>query len=390
MNKGIFLSLLVEFITKFSNYCVHTVIMLIVLSHSKYTIELGYVNTAMIFPALVFTFFSNRIFFRLGHWRLIHYALISRAVLLVIVGLLSTSILSMFVLSACSSVLQQCISTAKLTYDTVLITNTMRAKFNSYRALIGSLSMILGPSIGGVLTSFLGGNIVLIAIGMLTLVTAFILPKPESSIVIRKNNVSKDGKVHFMSSIKFLNNHKIMLILVVIYVLVATILAMETPLIFPFTQQVYGGEGEIAGTLLGACGVGALFSALILKYRPQIVKPWVIMPLVIIDGICLLLFAYSLPLIAAYVVFGLLGIMGTLIFINVETMIQNDVPRSFQPAIFSMLQFSGHVGGAGLTMLSTALSDAFGVALVLKSAAILEIFFGFSCIIFFFKTHIIK
>ncbi|MBI2027913.1 MAG: hypothetical protein HYS98_08970 [Deltaproteobacteria bacterium] len=90
----------------------------------------------------------------------------------------------------------------------------------------------------------------------------------------------------------------------------------------------------------------------------------------------LYVFSYGLPLTYGYLIFSLLGIIGTLTLVSVESEIQERVKSSYRPMLFSVLQFAGGVGGASMTLISTGLADVWGVAYVLSASALFELSIG--------------
>lgn len=386
-----FRSLTADFLLKFSNQFIFTTLMVYVYQKSNRAIDLGIISTSMIAPSLIFVFFSNRIMVQFSSLSTLKFSLMLRSFLLFWGALFAQATLHFALIAALVGLLQQVIGTAKLSYDGHLIPSGKRLKFNAHRAFLGSLAIIMGPSLGGFVSGYFGGPFALGIMGLITL-ACIVIPKniQFNDELKQKNNMKTEtNRIGILNTLNHLKTMPNILVIILLYIVVTVILEMEAPLIFPFVKETYNAGGDIAGALLGACGIGGLLGAVYMQRFSSSISAKAISLLIVFDGFILFIFACGLPLLYGFLIFSLLGIIGTLTLVSVESEIQEKVESKYRPILFSAIQFAGGVGGASITLISTGLADVFGAFPILAGAAILEVLIGcssFTLLLFTFIT----
>jgi len=108
-----------------------------------------------------------------------------------------------------------------------------------------------------------------------------------------------------------------------------------------FAHQVFFGQSEVLGMLLGSMGIGALTGAFILAYRSTYHHLQVqIAAAGVVAGICLMLFPWMRVLLTAMPLLAIFGFCQTILAASINTLIQSLAPdqmRGRVMSIFSMV-----------------------------------------------------
>lgn len=114
-----------------------------------------------------------------------------------------------------------------------------------------------------------------------------------------------------------------------------------TVLMPAFAHQVFSGQAEVLGMLLGSMGIGALTGAFMLAYRSTYQHLQIQIGIAgIIAGICLMVFPSMRMLLTAMPLLAIFGFCQTILAASINTMIQSLAPdhmRGRVMSIFSMV-----------------------------------------------------
>lgn len=139
---------------------------------------------------------------------------------------------------------------------------------------------------------------------------------------------------------------------------IASVVGISVTTLMPvFTREIFLGESDLLGLLLGSVGLGALLGALWLAHRNSSKGLDHIMGIAgVITGCCLLLFSWTNHIAVALVLLFAIGFFQTTLVASTNTMIQSLVPdllRGRVMAIFSTV-FIGFMPIGSLLIGSTA------------------------------------
>ncbi|MBI2027914.1 MAG: MFS transporter [Deltaproteobacteria bacterium] len=222
-------SLVADFLIKFTNQFIFTALMVCVYQKSNRAIDIGIISVAMLLPSLVFVYFSNIIIHHFSSFSILRFGLITRGFILLVGALAAKDTYHFAIVAAIAGLLQQIIGTSKLSYDSHLIPSGKRVKFNSKRAFLGSLAIIIGPTLGGAMTGILGGLFALGLMGIISLIIFFIPQKNhfESEAIEKIESKVGHGYGGILNTLKYLRSTPDILIIVVLYIIVTAILEIS-------------------------------------------------------------------------------------------------------------------------------------------------------------------
>jgi len=254
---------------------------------------------------------------------------------------------------------------------------------NSLVHITGMIAAVLGFGISGVLVEWLGakGGFYLDALGFLVSGTLIFLiaKKPLTSVsfkqvsyeiveaigVIQKSVFQeiKEGILYFIKNkdIRFTSG--------VIFILWSALGAVYVVLIV-FVQNTLRSATKDLGLLIMFLGIGLFFGSLVYgKFGQRISHYKVIFVSLILSGIMLVVFAYSLTyhpsfLLAAVLSFKL-GLLISPIMIASNTIIHNVSDTAMMGKIFSSLEIIMHLGFLIFMFISSLLAERFSHVLIL-------------------------
>jgi hypothetical protein len=372
-------ALIADGFAKLSLHSSFTALMILTFQGARATLDLGVVSICVLVPSLLFTLHSGRFLERFPPLPTFRGAALLRAAVLLVVPLAGANLLVLSLAAALAGLLQQVLSTAKLTFDATVVGSEERTRFNSKRALLSGLAVLLGPSLAGVIGGYFGAGPAVqtsAALGALSFLALWRAPAPATAPGAGPARRVGRCRAGVAAALRWLWRSEQVGILVLAYTVLLAILEMEAPLIFPFVKEAYGRGPDVSGTLLGICGLGSLAGALVMHRRNRPVGGRVLTALLVLDGVLLGLIAHAPGIPLLYLLFSALGILATVTQVTVETEVQSRAPRSYQPLLFSFTTFAGGAGGAALALGAAALADVVGAARVLIYCAGLEVAVG--------------
>jgi MFS family permease len=372
-------ALIADGFSKLSLHSSFTALLVLTFQGATRSLDLGVVSAAMLLPALLFTVYSGRLMERWLPLRTFQVATALRVLALALAPLAEGGLLGLALLAGAVGLFQQVLAAAKLTFDATVVEAEGRARYNSKRAFLSGLAVLLGPSLAGLIAGWFGaGPAVLVSAGM-GLLSFLALCRAEDRPPARQaalGQPSQSARAELGAMLRWLWRSEQLGVLVASYIVLVAILEMEAPLIFPFVKVVYERGPDVSGTLLGVCGLGSLAGAFLMHRRNKPLGSRALTALLIVDGALLFLIACGPDVRLLYLLFSMLGVLSTVTQVTVETQVQNEAPPKYHPALFSAMAFTGGAGGAALALAAAALADVVGPAQVLRYCACLEVGLG--------------
>jgi len=368
-------SLTSDALTKLGTQMGYTALLVYAYSVGVKIIDMGIVAIALVLPSLLFTAGIGRILQgQTSKW--FQRSLYLRGLAFVSMPFVCKDLVSISIYSAVIGFLQQAGNTSKLSMDAALVSDDVRTQFNSKKAFLSGLATIIGPSLAGFLVALNPKMIALPFAGLIHFIAPLFLK--GFFITTKTQNQDHETKHSWKVVFGWLSRHPELALMCGIYATVLAILEMEAPLVFPFIRQTYQQGFDIAGSLLGVCGLGSLLGATLIHYRKKILSSIALALIVSLDGAVLFVGTLGVPLLFLFCMFSMLGIISSVTLITVETELQNKTPKHYLSYLFGFMSFVGGTGGACLTLLSTKFADQYGALSVLKSCSVFEICLGFS------------
>jgi MFS family permease len=392
LNSNLKLSILVDGFLRILGLASFTLFIAAVYGLSGKTFDIGLISLATFLPSLFVMLYSGKFFSKFDSGKILMSMSILRLLTYLLAAFFYDKIHLLYFAASLHSLIHQISMVAKMDLDSNLVNDKTRVDYLSIKTLIANVVIVVGPPIGGGLVAWLGTSnafICLSIISTLLIGWSYVLNKlfkvyiksiiKKSSVIIEPSN-----NLGFVKTLKVLKKNPKALVTIFTYCLVAIILEIQAPLIFPFVKEVYNKGPDFASYLLGLAGLGGILGALLPKFTPKIINSNSMPYLMIFDGLMFGIFTLVKTPMFAFILFTFLGILGSLTLIIVEAIVQTEVESESRPQVYSIMQFAGGAGGASVGVLAAYLAELFGTQKILTGAAGIEIFCGLMSAILFF------
>jgi MFS family permease len=342
------------------------------------TSDIGLIGAATLLPALLVVVTSAKYTDLLSPRKTLTSLVLIRVMLFTGAAALPETVAGLLIVAALNSLIHQAVVSAKMTLDADLLSDETRRSYLSRKTMLANVAVIIGPPVGGVAATFAGLRFCLLAGAGLGLVIFWMLSLLEFPAKV--GIVDKSIRPSMASAMRHLRRQPDVLAMIGTYCLVVVILEVEAPLTFPFVREIFAKGGDVAGMLLGLCGLGGMAGALATKKFPSMFTdssmPWFI----VFDGLIVLAFTQSTSLPLSAALFTLMGCMGAVTIVIVEGAVQQRIHSVHRPTVFSLMQFAGGSGGASLGIATAFTAAAVGSKSVLMVCAMAEIIAGLCCL----------
>ncbi|MDQ2956939.1 MAG: MFS transporter [Actinomycetota bacterium] len=377
--RGLRSLLAADFVLRMVGIACYTLFIAAIYDATGKASDIGFISAATVIPALIVALSAAKYIQKLSAWGTLRYLMLGRAVIFAVAALVPTSTVLILVVAALHSLINQAAVSAKMSLDAEILVEENRRTYNSGKTMFGNVAVIAGPPLGGIAVETLGFRSSLVVMAVLSLLVAAILSAVHRPVVEHDPTVSAESTSP-VASIRYLRGLPYVAAVIAVYCLVAVILEVEAPLMFPFVSEIYHRDSGYAGVLLGLAGIGGIAGAFLAQRFPALFTEASIPVLIVLDGLIFLAFTQLGNSILADALFTLLGVMGAVTLIVVEGAVQKHVSKTHRPFVFSAMQFAAGAGGASLGIVTAFLAQAYGAKPVLAVCAIVELAAGFGCL----------
>jgi predicted MFS family arabinose efflux permease len=381
--------LLIDFLLRVIGLASFTIFAAAVYDLEKNTYYLGLTACFMALPSLLVVQLIGRVLLIVTADQLFFWTNLARAMSFLILAILDLGLYGIIAVAALGSFFHQIISATKMEMDAQVLDDNSRTNFLTTKSGLSSVSIIIGPPLGGLLFSQGSFPMALIVIGLTTLFILMLFKSQYSEF--KKITMDQFSKVNGGDAIGIVKTYRHLISkpylfsVVFSYCLVAILLEIQAPLIFPFVSEVYSLGSDHASYLLGLGGIGGITGAIIAKKYPDIINAKYIPWLLVFDGIVFGAFCLTSEILIGALLFCFLGIIGAISLIIVEAVVQTQSTQEYRASIFSLLQFAAGAGGAAISVGAGILAYKIGTQSVLLYSAYFEILVGLLIFLFLFS-----
>ncbi len=265
---------------------------------------------------------------------------------------------------------------------------------NSMSGFFANIVSIMGPALGGVLVASVGHSTTFL-VDFLSYFLSFIFISRVSYKYVISSILTTKIKNKFVQTVDdikgaflYAKKSKIILACLSAEMVITIIFSFQGPLIFSFVTESLHASSEMAGYFFSAAGIGGVFGTLIaMNYAEKLKSLKVMAVILIVDGVVFALFSISNVMTTSLGLFLLAGVIGPIISILIDSLLQTSVDDKFRGRIFS---FQGFISGScGLVSISiaTILTKYISVQSLFTASAVLEIITGFVIVISYGYTE---
>lgn len=260
-----------------------------------------------------------------------------------------------------------------------IVTEDQLPKANALNQMVGGISTVIGPILGGVAVGFLGFTNVFLINGLSYLISAFfegfMIISPVAEAQMKQNNIIDDLKegYRFLASSK-----KIMIIIGVIGI--SHFFIGSLMVILPFLANNLTGEGvRNLGSLQTMLGIGLILGTVFINIKKKtILRDFGLFIFIALVGTCYigigLVYNFNLLLIYPYTIcMGVIGIAIANASVYWQSSLQLNTPNYIAGRIFSLSTMIGNIS-------MPVAYGLYGLLLNQFSIASLMLFSGFSLV----------
>ncbi|HYM19808.1 MAG TPA: MFS transporter [Candidatus Kapabacteria bacterium] len=229
------------------------------------------------------------------------------------------------------------------------------AQANGIRSSMMSLTLIIGPAIGGILIGAAGFRIAFIINAISFLYSAAMVYKLEHVTTTKRDSTRFLDEI--TGGYRAVRNNPTLKFLFVMMGSFHFAVGMQFPLIFVFIKEVFHGGTLEMSWLMSSMGIGGIIGGLAMSRIPKEKHPFDISKLhgranialiAIIDGLALVGFTMFHLIVPLAILFGFFGMFGAAFYVGITTAITEQTDASFRGRVFSLY----HAQRGPLLMLS--------------------------------------
>lgn len=358
-------------------------------SQSDDVLALGGITISEMLPGIVALPFVSFVVDRFDKRKLLFYADLARAILYLIAAF-NGSLIVFYILGFTSTCFTMLFEPSRQALEPHYIPEGELTQANGMRHGLLSMTMLIGPAIGGLLSASFGYEVAFIVNAVSFLFSAYMvydLDQVNETCDKKQETVLQEILGGFMT-VRATPELKFLFIQMAAF---AFVIGIQFPLMFVWVKENLGGGAAEAGWLFSAIGVGGLVGGGILAALGKERRPFDaatihgrknIAFLAALDGLVVLLFAPMTSMLPALGVFAAFGLIGTSFHVAINTAITELTPESVRGRVFSLYQA---IQGPLIVLsigLGAPLAREYGAKNVFFVSGALEIIVGLTAIVF--------
>ncbi len=251
---------------------------------------------------------------------------------------------------------------SSMAYLTTIVPKNLLMKANSL--LEGTLQtmMLIGPTLGGVLVSFLSPLFVIVMLIAVLVMSSIILTRlPKSEEKGEENKVKKHNWIkEFKEGITFYKKHTLFMWLGVLIVAINLSAGASQPILLPYVMEHLDGNAFQYGLLTSGVAAGMILGSFVLGLKSEYQNLKTIMLGALLLGAISLVglgFVTNITLAVIFIAFN--GFFIVIFNINNTTLYQKKVPDHIKGRVFSVrmllsrigMPIGAMIGGMGVSLL---------------------------------------
>ncbi|UTR15946.1 MFS transporter [Salipaludibacillus sp. LMS25] len=283
---------------------------------------------------------------------------------LLLVGFIATdqlSIIIMYIIVILVGLLEPIFKPASRAYLSEIVEKDQLLKANSILESTLQITMIIGPSFGGLLLLTFSPLILLIfLISFLAIAgSLIILLKPLN---LQNDSSSNSWLIDFKIGLKYFKDNPLFLYMVIFVFFLNFSAGAIQPLLLPYVINHLQGEPEQYGFLTSSLAFGMLVGALFLTFKKKHRNlKYLMFGSIILSGICLSLLGYTTYFVISLISILLYGFFLSIFNINNTTLYQVNPPIHLRGRVMSVRSLVSKAGIPIGALIGGYISEGVGV-----------------------------
>ena len=203
----------------------------------------------------------------------------------------------------------------------------------------GTMGLIIGPAIAGVMIGAWGADSVYFLVGGLGVVGLPMLFMVKNRTVHRSDK-SKSAWEDMKDGLKFVKSDPMIRVLMSLNLL-SLFAGFIMPLVPVYAEDVFDVGGEGFGMMMAAFGIGGALGTMVLFVSgDKFDKGLLLIGTGVLFGLCMVIFAFSRDYYLSLFLLGLMGVTGLAYVVTISVLVQSHTPNEMRGRVMSLFGIS--------------------------------------------------
>lgn len=349
-----------QFISEIGNWIDRVALLTLVYSVSKSNLQMSILSILMLLPAVIFGIPFGKIIDLSNKKTILVFGDISRALLVILVPYFTNYVLLIvFIISSITAIYEN----TRNSIIPELITKEEIRKINSLSSSLNSIMMVVGPSTGGLLTSYLNLKYCFFIDSFTFLISAIFIC--QISYHKHKNTENQSKNIRYLEFLKYLKSNFIIKSLIILNGLIGLFAGILNGLLIVFVINYLHTDSKGYGFVLTSKGIAMVITSLsVYKYIKTIKNEILLLTGVIGIGISTILFSLNNIFVFAVIIYFVNGICNSFYAIARTTIIQENCNKKLLGRIFSFNSIVVNISSIISLLIGGIISNTISVKII--------------------------
>lgn len=371
-NRNVINLLCSQFISEIGNWIDRVALLTLVYSISKSSLQMSILSILILLPAVIFGIPFGKIIDLSNKKTILVFGDISRAILVILIPFLTNYVfLIVFIISSITAIYEN----TRNSIIPELITEEEIRKINSLSSSLNSIMMVIGPSVGGLLTSYLNLKYCFFIDSLTFFVSAAFIS--QISYHRHKSTCDQIENIRYLEFLEYLKSNFIIKSLIILNGLISLFAGILNGILIVYVINYLHTDSKGYGFILTSKGIAMVITSLfIYKYLKTIKNETFLLIGVIGLGISLILFSLNNIFVFALFTQFVNGICNSLYAIARTTIIQKNCAKKLIGRAFSFNSIVGNISSIISLLIGGIISNTISVKIIFLTSGISITFIG--------------
>ncbi|BCS80823.1 MFS transporter [Anaerocellum diazotrophicum] len=349
-----------QFISEIGNWIDRVALLTLVYNVSKSSLQMSILSILILSPAIIFGIPFGKIIDLSNKKTILVFGDISRALLVILLPYFTNYVfLIVFIISSVTAIYEN----TRNSIIPELTTKEEIRKINSLSSSLNSIMMVIGPSIGGLLTSYLNLKYCFFIDSFTFLVSAIFISQISYHKYESTENKSKN--IRYLEFLKYLKSNFIIKSLIILNGLIGLFAGILNGLLIVYVINYLHTDSKGYGFILTSKGTAMVITSLyVYKYIKTIKNETLLLTGVIGIGISTTLFSLSNIFVFALFIHFVNGICNSFYAIARTTIIQENCNKKLLGRVFSFNSIVGNISSIISLLIGGIISNTISVKII--------------------------
>jgi len=355
-----------QFISEIGNWIDRVALLTLVYNVSKSSLQMSILSILILSPAIIFGIPFGKIIDLSNKKTILVFGDISRALLVILVPYFTNYVfLIVFIISSVTAIYEN----TRNSIIPELTTKEEIRKINSLSSSLNSIMMVIGPSIGGLLTSYLNLKYCFFIDSFTFLVSAIFVS--QISYHKYESTENKSRNIRYLEFLKYLKSNFIIKSLIILNGLIGLFAGILNGLLIVYVINYLHTDSKGYGFILTSKGTAMVITSLyVYKYIKTIKNETLLLTGVIGIGISTTLFSLSNIFVFALFIHFVNGICNSFYAIARTTIIQENCNKKLLGRVFSFNSIVGNISSIISLLIGGIISNTISVKTIFLTSGI--------------------